>query len=106
MENVNFVLGAEVLPIDLIELDNSGDMPFWRWSTTGEPLVFTFHNCQMVFIIGQEPHDYFDFIVDFHYKEISPLSHDGGTPARYEKVPSLISEHMFLYAQDWKNDGV
>jgi len=84
-ENANFVLGAENI-IDLIELD----IPFWRWATNGgEPLVFTFHNCQLVFIAAQEPTDYFDFIVDFH-----------------DKVPSLISEHMFLYAQDWKTRGV
>jgi len=102
MENVNFVLGAEV-QIDLIELNNSSDTPFWQWATNmhaGEPLVFTCHRCRLVFIAAQEPPDYLDFIVDFHYEE--KLSRDGKTPPRYEKTPSLIGEHRFLYAREWK----
>jgi hypothetical protein len=101
--NADFVLGAEV-PIDLMEQHhNSSGMPFWSWATTGESLVFTCHSCQLVFISAQEPPDYLDFIVDFHYEE--KLSRDGKTPPRYEKTPSLIGERRFLYAREWKNDG-
>ena len=99
-ENLSFVLGAERI-IDLIERDNRGDVPFWRWAT-GEPLVFTCHSCQLVFLAAQEPPDYLDFIVDFHYEE--NLSHDGKTPSRYEKTPSLIGEGRFLYAREWKKN--
>jgi hypothetical protein len=103
-ENVNFVLGAEV-PIELIARNNSRDI--WRWVTNSadeRELVFVCHRCQLVFIAAQEPTDYFNFIVDFHYEE-KPLSRDGETPRRYEKTPSLIGEHRFLYAREWESDG-
>jgi len=92
MRDVNFVKGAQV-SIDLMELDDSSPTRFWRWKTDtdgGErPLVSpTCHRCQLVFVAEQGRPDYFDFLVTFR------------------DPPSLISEHMFLYARDWKNDGV
>jgi hypothetical protein len=103
-ENVNFIPGAEVV-IDLMEIDNSRDTPSWHWVTNmheREPVSFTCHRCQLVFIAAQEPPDYFNFIVDFHYEEKLPQSRDGKTSTRYEKAPSLIGEHRFLYAREWK----
>jgi hypothetical protein len=86
---VNFVKDANV-SIDLMELDNNSPTRFWRWKTDADgserPLVsLTSHRCQLVFIAEQETLDYFDFLVTFH-----------------DATPSLIGEHMFLYARDWK----
>ena len=85
--DVNFSRGVEV-SIDLMGRDN-GPAHSWRWADRGErPLVTpTCHRCQLVFVT-EEANDYFDFIVSFH---------DGNTP-------SLIGEHMFLYARDWKTE--
>jgi hypothetical protein len=106
MENVNFTPGVEI-SVDLMRRDNGTPNPFWRWATkhNGEPVLFTWYRCQLMFLAEHESPDYFDFIVDFHYEEIPPLVRDGKTPTIYENKPSLIGEHRFLYAREWKNDG-
>jgi hypothetical protein len=101
-DSCKFVKDSEV-SIDLIELDKSGPTPSWRWAAKtdgGErPLVLsTFHRCQLVFIgTDQKPMDHFDFVMTFH----------DGTPDGRKlygaKIPSLVGEHLFLYAREWKD---
>ena len=89
MKDINFIKDAQV-SIGLMELDNSSPKRFWKWKTDmdeGElPLVsLTSHRCQLVFVAEQEKLDYFDFLVTFN-----------------DATPSLIGEHLFLYAREWK----
>ena len=87
--DVNFVKDVPV-SIDLMEFYPVRRS--WRWAATNEDdrlLVFqTCYRCQLVFVAEHEPPDYFDFIVSFY---------DGNTP-------SLIGEHMFIYARDWRSE--
>jgi hypothetical protein len=85
---IDFVKDAQV-SIGLMEIDNSGLTRFWRWkaNTDGNDRLLSLKNyrCQLVFIAEQETVDYFDFLVNFH-----------------DDTPSLIGEHLFTYARDWK----
>jgi hypothetical protein len=82
---------GEKVSIDLMALDNSSPAHCWCWSSettdVNTLILQTCHRCQLVFMPEKGRHDYFDFYVSFH---------DG--------VPSLIGEHLFLYARAWKND--
>jgi hypothetical protein len=103
-EDIRFVTGAAV-SICLMEHDNGGKEQFWRWAGEGNPRVsFTSQRCQLVFAAERGPSDYFDFVVEFSLKP--PPLRDLRTPMPYEKTPSLIGEHMFLYSREWKKDGV
>jgi len=89
LELANVAHGEQNL-IELIELDSTGSAPFWRWAAavptdTNTAISRTCHRCQLVFMPQQGRYDYFDFYLYFH-----------------ERTPSLMGEHLFLYAREWK----